>query len=60
MMVPDKNGVPVATYCYTTTDITFNNKVLNIQKLAAGDPSPNVIITLTNTLYQRHYRRWYR
>jgi hypothetical protein len=39
-----------ATYCYTTSEISFNNKALNIQKLSAGDPSPNVIITLTNTL----------
>jgi hypothetical protein len=42
------DGVP--TYCYTTTSINFNNKVLAIQKLNAGDPQPNVIISLTNTI----------
>ncbi|MGH7955483.1 MAG: DUF7305 domain-containing protein [Opitutaceae bacterium] len=39
----------VLTYCYTTSEISFNNKALNIQKLVSTDPSPNVIITLTNT-----------
>ena len=42
------DGTP--TYCYTTSEISFNNKSLNIQKLNAGDPAPNVIITLTNPL----------
>lgn len=39
-----------ATYCYTTSQINFNNKTLAIQKLNVGDPDPNVIITCTDTL----------
>jgi hypothetical protein len=39
-----------ATYCYTTSQINFNNKTLAVKKRAVGDPAPNVIITLTNTM----------
>ncbi|MBP6507308.1 MAG: hypothetical protein KA257_07060 [Opitutaceae bacterium] len=36
-------------YYYTATDISFNNKTLAIQKQTLLSPSPNVIITLTDT-----------
>ena len=37
-------------YYYTASEISFNNQALNIQKLSAGNPSPKVVIKLTNTL----------
>lgn len=37
-------------FYYTASEISFNNQALVIQKRAAGDPSPEVILKLTNTM----------
>jgi hypothetical protein len=37
-------------FYYTASEISFNNKTLSIQKRAVGDPAPEVVIKLTNTL----------
>lgn len=37
-------------FYYTASEISFNNQALRIQKRAVGDPSPEVVIKLTNTM----------
>lgn len=37
-------------FYYTASEISFNNKTLSIQKRAVGDPFPEVVIKLTNTM----------
>lgn len=50
--LPRSGDTPAADgkYYYTASEISFNNKSLNIRKLAVGDPSPKVVIKLTNTM----------
>jgi len=43
--VPHTDGV----YYYEATEISFNNRVLAVQKRAAAEASPKVVIKLTNT-----------
>ncbi len=37
-------------FYYTASEISFNNETLAIAKRAVGDPAPEVVIKLTNTL----------
>lgn len=37
-------------FYYTASEISFNNQALVIQKRAVGDPSPQVVIKLTNAM----------
>jgi len=50
--LPRSGDTPAADgkYYYTASEISFNNKVLSIQKVAVSDPSPKVVIKLTNTM----------
>jgi len=50
LSLPRSGDTPNADgyYYYTATQINFNNRILDIKKLAAGNPDPKVIITLTN------------
>ena len=50
--LPRAGDTPAADgkYYYNAAEISFNNQALNIQKLAVGDPSPKVVIKLTNAM----------
>ncbi|MBL9211806.1 MAG: hypothetical protein JNL92_15150 [Opitutaceae bacterium] len=50
--LPRSGDTPAADgkYYYTASEVSFNNQALNIQKLAVGDPSPKVVLKLTNTM----------
>jgi hypothetical protein len=50
--LPRSGDTPAADgkYYYTASEISFNNQSFNVQKLDPADPSPEVVVKLTNTM----------